>query len=69
VVDEDAILDAMAVLLRHDHIVAEGSGAVGVAALLRGQVELPADGPVVALISGGNVAAETLSRALHRRAG
>jgi len=68
-VDEDDILDAMAVLLRHDHIVAEGSGAVGVAALLRGRVDLPADGPVVALISGGNVAAESLSRALHRRAG
>jgi threonine dehydratase len=45
-------------------LVVEGSGAVGVAALLAGR--LPLDGPTVALLTGRNVAAATLARILGR---
>jgi threonine dehydratase len=43
-------------------LVVEGSGAVGVAALLAGR--LPLDGPTVVLLTGRNVAAATLARIL-----
>jgi threonine dehydratase len=61
VVEEDAIERAMAVALRHLHIVVEGGGAVGLAALLEGG--LPAaerPGPTVIVVSGGNVDASRL---------
>jgi threonine dehydratase len=45
-------------------LVVEGSGAVGVAALLAGR--LPLDGPTVVLLTGRNVAAATLARILGR---
>jgi threonine dehydratase len=45
-------------------LVVEGSGAVGVAALLAGR--LPLDGPAVALLTGRNVAAAALARILGR---
>ena len=46
-------------------LVVEGSGAVGVAALLAGRV--PADGGTVAvLLTGRNIAAGTLARVLDR---
>jgi threonine dehydratase len=46
-------------------LVVEGSGAVGVAALLAGRV--PADGgPVAVLLTGRNIAAGTLARVLDR---
>jgi threonine dehydratase len=48
-------------------LVAEGAGAVGVAALLAGKV--PLDPPVVVLVSGRNIAAGTLARILGRGAG
>jgi threonine dehydratase len=43
-------------------LVVEGSGAVGVAALLAGRLVL--DGPTVVLLTGRNVAAATLARIL-----
>jgi len=57
-VSEEEIAGAMAALFRHDHQVAEGGGAVGVAALLAGKV-VPS-GPTAVVVSGGNVAPETL---------
>lgn len=59
-VDEDAIGAAMLVLLDRHQIVVEGSGAVGLAALRSGVVTLP-PGPVILLVSGGNVATKVLS--------
>ena len=54
-VEEDATAEAMVVLMERCKLVVEGAGAVGVAALLGGQVE-PADaGTTVAVLSGGNV--------------
>ena len=68
VVPEVEIEDAIVALLAEDQVVAEGSGAVGVAALRAGLVESAADGrPVVAVVTGGNIDAAVLARLLHRR--
>ncbi len=54
-VDEDAIADAMVLLMERAKLFAEGAGAVGVAALLSAAIA-PADtGTTCVVISGGNV--------------
>jgi threonine dehydratase len=58
-VDEEAIARAALWLFARAHLVVEPSGAVGVAALLEGSVRR--QGPAVAILSGGNVAVETLA--------
>jgi threonine dehydratase len=45
---------------RHERQIVEGSGAVGVAALLAGRVK--PEGPTMALLSGGNI-----DMGLHQR--
>jgi len=60
-VEETEIEDAIRWMLREHGQVVEGAGAVGVAALLTGRVEMD-DGPTVVIISGGNVDYETLQR-------
>jgi len=55
VVDEDATAEAMVVLMERCKLVVEGAGAVGVAALLGGQVAATDAGTTVAVLSGGNV--------------
>ena len=63
-VSEEEIARAMAFLLLEQHVVAEGAGAVGVAALLAGKIaNLGSNVGVV--ISGGNVALEDLLRAVQ----
>jgi threonine dehydratase len=52
-VEEPDIAAAMRWLLEHEHVLVEGSAAVGVAALL-GRLIRP-DGPVVAVLTGRNV--------------
>lgn len=59
-VKEAEVAAAIAFLAREENVIAEGSGAVGVAALLAGSV--PAVDPVVAVISGSNIDPEVLSR-------
>jgi threonine dehydratase len=62
-VDETALVAAMRHLLVDEHLVAEGAGAAGVAALLSGKVK--ASGRSVAVIvSGANVDANVLALAL-----
>jgi threonine dehydratase len=65
-VPEPALEDAIAALLCEDQVVAEGSGALPVAALRAGLVNEP--GPVVAVITGGNVDGSVLARLLRERA-
>lgn len=65
-VAEPEIERAIVVLAREERVVAEGSGAVGVAALLGGTINT-LDGPVVIVISGGNIDPETLERVLEGR--
>ena len=64
-VTEDEIADAMVALLAADQVVAEGAGAVGIAALRSGKVTAP--GPTVAVVTGGNVDADVLARLLAAR--
>jgi threonine dehydratase len=66
-VSEEEIEDAMVALLAADQVVAEASGAVGVAALRAGKVTSAGRGPVVAVITGGNVDASVLARLLAAR--
>jgi threonine dehydratase len=65
-VSEEEIEDAMVALLAADQVVAEGSGAVGIAALRSGKVA-SGRGPAVVVITGGNVDASVLARLLAAR--
>jgi len=66
-VSEEEIEDAIVALLADDQVVAEASGAVGVAALRSGKWR--ADGrPVAVLVTGGNIDASVLRRLLSARA-
>jgi len=55
IVGEDETAEAMVLLMERCKLVVEGAGAVGVAALLGGQVKPAANGTTVAVLSGGNV--------------
>lgn len=59
-VAEDGIAPAIRALYRNEAVVAEGSGAVGVAAILAG--DLHVEGPTAVVISGGNIDMSTLAR-------
>jgi threonine dehydratase len=54
-VDEDAIAEAIMLLLERTRLVVEGAGAVGVAALRRGLVAPAESGTTVVILSGGNI--------------
>ena len=58
VVDDERISAAIVLLTERTKLVVEGAGAVGVAALLAGQIG--GSGPVVSLLSGGNIDATLL---------
>lgn len=60
VVELEEVKEAMRVLADRARIVAEGAGALSVAAALTGK--LGTEGPVVAVISGGNVDLATFCR-------
>jgi threonine dehydratase len=54
-VDQDAIADAIMMLLERTKLVVEGAGAVGVAALRQGLVDPAESGTTVVILSGGNI--------------
>ncbi|MFQ5948736.1 MAG: threonine/serine dehydratase, partial [Acidimicrobiia bacterium] len=64
-VSEDEIAEAMVFCLEEHHLVVEGGGAVGVAALLHRKVQ-PGENTVV-VISGGNVDPSLLMRVVKER--
>ena len=66
-VTEDEIEEAFRFLYERAKLAAEPAGAVGVAALLAGKVPDVEGETVAAVVSGGNVAAETASGILKRR--
>ncbi|HET8648390.1 MAG TPA: threonine/serine dehydratase [Vicinamibacteria bacterium] len=66
-VSEEEIEDAVAALLREDQVLAEASGAVGVAALRTGKVSA-AGRPAAAIVTGANIDVAVLSRLLAARA-
>ena len=69
-VDEESIARAIVFLLERARVVAEGAGALAVAALMSGRIEpsgatlLP--GTTVAVISGGNIDVNLLDRLVDR---
>jgi threonine dehydratase len=67
-VSEDETRDAIAALLADDQVVAEASGAVGVAALRAGRVADRDGRPVVAVVTGANIDVQVLARLLAARA-
>jgi threonine dehydratase len=67
-VSEDEIADAMAALVAHDQVIAEASGAVGIAGVRAGEVDAADGRPVAVVISGANVDARVLARVLNARA-
>lgn len=66
VVVDDAIAEAMVLLVERGKLVSEGAGAASVAALLSGAVAPAPSGTTVALISGGNVDARILAAVINR---
>ena len=63
-VSEEEIARGMAFLMREHNVIAEGAGAVGIAALLGGKVSEPGQN-VGVVVSGGNVDLDTLLKAVE----
>jgi len=63
-VDDDDTARALVVLLERAKLVVEPSGAMGVAALLTGQLTL--EGPTVVVLSGGNIDPMVMERVISR---
>jgi threonine dehydratase len=66
VVPEDEVAEAMVVLMEKAKLVVEGAGAVGVAALLAGEVAPSGSGTTCVVLSGGNVDAGLLASVARR---
>ncbi len=64
-VEEDEIANAILLLLEIEKIVAEGAGAVALAALLNRKVALPGK-KVLSIISGGNIDVNILDKIIMR---
>jgi threonine dehydratase len=65
-VSEPEIEDAIVALVTHDQVVAEGAGAVGVAALRAGRLVRGDGRPVAVIVTGANLDARVLGRLLTR---
>lgn len=63
-VEESAIAQAIAWLVETHHLIAEGSGAVGIAAMLAGALPVE-DGPTAIIVTGGNLEAQDLFEILQ----
>ncbi len=70
VVSLEDVCGAIRLLAERAHVVAEGAGGAAVAAGLAGLAGLPGvgDGPIVAVVSGGNIDARVLAAILEDRA-
>jgi len=64
--EEELIASAILMLLERKKVLAEGAGAVPLAALLGGGIQVPAGSKVVLVISGGNVDSPLLDRILRQ---
>jgi threonine dehydratase len=64
-VDEEEIANAILLLLEREKTVAEGAGAVALAALVQGKTGLK-DKKVAVLVGGGNIDVNLLSRIIER---
>jgi threonine dehydratase len=66
VVGEDEIARAILLLLEREKTVVEGAGAAPLAALLSGRVSVSEDDSVVAVLCGGNIDVNIISRIIDR---
>jgi threonine dehydratase len=64
-VEDEQIAEAIVLLVERTKLVVEGAGAVGVAAILGGLVG-GGSGPVLALLSGGNIDASLMVQVMRR---
>jgi threonine dehydratase len=62
----DELLDAMAFAFTHLKLVVEPGGAASLAVLLKHRAHFAARGPVLAILSGGNVDPDMFARAISR---
>ena len=65
VATEAELADAVRRIAGALHLVAEGAGAAPLAAVLSGRLPEDAPGPVVCVVSGGNIDAAVLARLLR----
>ena len=65
-VGEDEIASAILFLLEKQKVMVEGAGAVGVAALLHGKIDLPKGSKVAVVLSGGNIDVTMLSLIIEK---
>jgi threonine dehydratase len=63
---EEEIADAMLMLLERKHVIAEGAGAVPLASLMNGSIDVPSGISIVLVISGGNVDSALLFRIIRQ---
>ncbi|MEO6533685.1 MAG: threonine ammonia-lyase [Pseudolysinimonas sp.] len=63
-IEDDETAKAIVVLLERAKLVVEPAGAVGVAAILAGKLEL--EGPTVVILSGGNIDPMVMERVIGR---
>jgi threonine dehydratase len=65
-VGEDEIAAAILFLLENQKVLVEGAGAVGVAALLHGKIDLPKGSKLAVVLSGGNIDVTMLSLIIEK---
>ncbi|WP_420633837.1 threonine ammonia-lyase [Candidatus Palauibacter sp.] len=65
-IDEEQITRAIFFLLESEKVVVEGGGAVSVAAILEGEVDLRSSDTTVCILSGGNIDMNLVSRIIDR---
>jgi len=63
---EDEIAAAILFLLEKQKVLVEGAGAVGVAALMQGKIDLPRGSKVAVVLSGGNIDVTMLSLIIEK---
>src|SRR5262249_24779743 len=65
-VDDEEIANAILLLLEREKTVAEGAGAVGMAALINGRLPDARGKRAVVILSGGNIDVNLISRIIER---
>lgn len=65
-VADDHIAATILLFMERLKLVVEGAGAASVAALLAGRIALDEEGPVVAVVSGGNIDVDMIARIIER---
>ncbi|NIP59247.1 MAG: pyridoxal-phosphate dependent enzyme, partial [Gemmatimonadetes bacterium] len=66
VVTEEEIASAILLLLEREKTVAEGAGAVPLAAVMKGRIDAEEDDVAVLILSGGNIDVNQISRIIDR---